>query len=531
MTPGETRPRDATRDDEIRDRSDAWRPTLLALGAGLAAILLLFRDTVGSMVDKWNHSQTYAHGFLIAPISAYLVWRRRRELAALIPRVAPWGLVAIAGLSIVWLLGWAANVAVVEQLAVVLMIPALVATVAGVAVVRALLFPLAYLLFAVPMGEELVPPLTEFTARFTLWAVQAVGMPVVRSGFFLHIPGQTWEVTKACSGVRYLIASVAVGCIFAYLQYRTVRFRLGFIALATVVPIFANGARAFGIVLLGYLTEGRIATGVDHIIYGWIFFTLVMLLLFWFGSLWREPERPGADPGLQPPMPRVAAPPRRALVATVAGVLAVPVATLLVAHGVARSLESRPFRLPAHAPSGSGGWTGPIDTDDDWRPRFERPAAEIREAYVKGGRRIELYAACYGRQRQGAELISSMNRVYEVRSGWRRTTDEIVRTLTIDGAAFPVIETDLLNEARGADRRRLCWQWYVVAGTATTNPYAAKWLDARALLTGHGRPSVAIAIAADYGRSPDEAAQTLADFVRANVAALRRMGDPPRGAP
>ena len=79
--------------------------------------------------------------------------------------------------------------------------------------------------------------------------------------------------------------------------------RLVFIALSIIVPIIANGIRAYLIVMIGHLSNNRLATGVDHVIYGWVFFGFVMMLLFWIGSQWREPDaaaNPTAPQGSQP---------------------------------------------------------------------------------------------------------------------------------------------------------------------------------------------------------------------------------------
>ncbi len=110
------------------------------------------------------------------------------------------------------------------------------------------------------------------------------------------MPNGRWSVIEACSGVRYLIASLVVGTLFAYLNYTTMWRRFAFVGVSIVVPIVANWLRAYMIVMLGYLSDNRIATGVDHIIYGWVFFGLVMLLMFWIGARWQEPEHAAPSP-------------------------------------------------------------------------------------------------------------------------------------------------------------------------------------------------------------------------------------------
>ena len=126
----------------------------------------------------------------------------------------------LAGAGLAWLVAAAGQVQVVQQYAMVAMIPAAVIAVAGRRVALALAFPLAFLLLGVPIGEALIPPLMEWTADFT---VTRSGCPAFRSsarGLFFTIPSGNWSVVEGCSGLRYLIASITVGALFAYLSYR-----------------------------------------------------------------------------------------------------------------------------------------------------------------------------------------------------------------------------------------------------------------------------------------------------------------------
>jgi exosortase/archaeosortase family protein len=155
---------------------------------------------------------------------------------------------------------------------VVLAVPA----VFGWAVARELTFPLLFLFFAVPVGEFMVPPMMEWTADFTVKALQLTGIPVYREGLQFVIPSGNWSVVEACSGVRYLIASFMVGTLFAYLNYRSSKRRVIFMLVSLAVPIVANWLRAYLIVMVGHLSDNKLAAGVDHLVYGWVFFGVVI---------------------------------------------------------------------------------------------------------------------------------------------------------------------------------------------------------------------------------------------------------------
>ena len=270
----------------------AWRVALPALVLVLACVLLLYRDTAIAMVTIWYRSGTFTHAFVVPPIVLWLIWRRRQELAFLMPRPAFWVLIPIGGVALFWLLGDLVAVNAATQLALVALLVLAVPAVLGPQVARAITFPLLFLFFAVPIGEFLLPQLMEWTAHFTIIALRLSGIPVYQEGLQFVIPSGSWSVVEACSGVRYLIASVTVGTLFAYLNYQSTKRRIMFVIVSILVPVVANWMRAYMIVMLGHLSGNKLAVGVDHLIYGWVFFGVVIMIMFFIGAKWSEPDQP-----------------------------------------------------------------------------------------------------------------------------------------------------------------------------------------------------------------------------------------------
>ena len=252
------------------------------------ALLTLFRGTLFSMVEIWDRSQTYMHGYIIAPIALWLIWDRREFIAALPVRPVLPVQVLMLGAGLVWLLAHLIDVNVVQQVAFIALLVLGVWSLVGNAIARCIAFALGFLFFAVPAGDVLVPYMMEFTATSTVALIKMTGIPVYREGMFFSLPSGNWSVVYACSGVRYLIASVTLGVLYAYLTYRSTVKRVLFTLLSVVVPVVANSVRAYIIVMLGHLSDMKVATGVDHLLYGWVFFGIVMFILFWLGSFWRE---------------------------------------------------------------------------------------------------------------------------------------------------------------------------------------------------------------------------------------------------
>jgi len=168
--------------EDTQTASSRWRITLVACGVVFIALLALFWQTAQGMVYIWYNFETYTHGFLILPISLWLIWQKRKYLAAYTPQPSPGFLILVAGALFLWALSRLAGVQVLEQLAFVAIIITSLNSVLGWQVSRFLVFPLLFLFFAVPMGEDLVPPMMEFTATFTVEALKLTGIPVQDDG-------------------------------------------------------------------------------------------------------------------------------------------------------------------------------------------------------------------------------------------------------------------------------------------------------------------------------------------------------------
>ena len=151
-----------------------WRTALPAFLVLAATILLLYRDTAMTMVGIWWRSETFAHAFLVLPISLWLVWRQREQLAALTPRAQPGVLLPLLAASVVWLLSDLVVVNAASQFAFVAMLVLAVPAVLGFEIALAILFPLLFLFFAVPFGEFMLPAMMEWTADFTVFALQVI---------------------------------------------------------------------------------------------------------------------------------------------------------------------------------------------------------------------------------------------------------------------------------------------------------------------------------------------------------------------
>ncbi len=509
--------------------------TVRTLAPGLlliAALLLLFRDTAAAMVAIWIRSETFAHAFLVVPIVLWMVWRRRETLATLTPRPVPWMLLPIAATCLLWLLGELVGVNTATQFALVALLVLSVPAVFGWAVTMALLFPLMFLFFAVPFGEFMVPYMMTWTADFTVSALQFTGVPVYREGLQFVIPSGNWSVVEACSGVRYLIASFMVGTLFAYLNFRTPDRRALFIAVSLLVPIVANWVRAYLIVMLGHLSGNKLAAGVDHIIYGWVFFGLVIGVMFTVGARFgQSPEPvPAAGSGAGPGSGAAGG----AAWGVTAAVIAVLGATQFgfwrLDHGSDRATPV--FAFPA---AWEGGWVPASSPLSDWTPAFKNASTEATGTWASGSSAVSVWVGYYRNQGYDRKLVSSTNTMTDLtpEAVWSQVSSGALEVPA--GAGLAVRTADLRGPpAAGSSQpqRLRAWQVYWIGGRYMTSDVRARLQLAVNRLLGRGDDGAVIFITTPLpeGRA-DQADGTLARFLGPNLAALTARLEAARGAP
>ena len=468
----------------------AWKRHLAAWGVVVVAVLLLLQRDARHLFSIWWDNATFGHCLLIVPIVIWLVWQRRHELARMAP--SPWlpGVAILFATGILWLLGELAELSVVRHAALILMIIATVPTMFGLSVARGVAFPLFFLLFGIPIGEQIVPQLQTFTALFSIKLLDLFGVPAYLDGVFISIPNGDFQVAQACSGVRFLIAMVAFGALASNICFKLWWRRAAFMAASVVVPIVANGIRAWGTIYIAHLTTASFAKGMDHIIYGWFFFAFVMALTLAIG--WRFFDRPVDEPMIDPARlqspdarPGTASEVARAAVAAVVLSAAAPAYGAYVAE---RAPDSIVARIDLPTPK---GWRRVAYQGVPWAPRYAGAHSAMASYVDAGGQPVDLYLAVYDRETAKLKLVGYGLGIAppDEHSLWAWASSD---TPPPGGSAAQINAGEVVREA---------WQYFLVNGKVVATPYAVKAESLKSKLL-HGPTRAATLVISAQRRDP-----------------------------
>lgn len=251
----------------------------LIFAAGLLMLAVFWWETIRHLTGILWTVDVFAHGLLVPVVSLVMIWSRRAVLAATDVRFSLWGAPILFMSCILWLAGQLLDAALFAHLGLILAIEGLFVLSFGIAMFRALLFPMLFLFLAVPVGYDLVFPLQKMTAGIVIWVLDLIGANFTAEGMIIELPSGLYEVAEACAGVKFLFTSLVTGVLLSNLVFQSWQRRLSIILVSALLPIAANALRVLGILGIAEMTDQGFAKGVDHIVYGWVFLSIVLFAL------------------------------------------------------------------------------------------------------------------------------------------------------------------------------------------------------------------------------------------------------------
>jgi exosortase len=254
--------------------------------AALLAVLLVvaYHRAAATLWRVWMTNDNYSHGPLVPLVSLVLAWRLRGALRAQPARTDARGLVLVTAAAALLVLGQRADVFLLQGYSMVAMAVGLVWTFAGPAWLRALAFPLGFLICMLPFPPVFVNNLSyalkDATVRLSAAAASALGVNMQREGMTVYLAAGELRIENPCSGLRSLVSLLATGAIFAYLQEGAAWRKAVVFAAAIPLAMLGNAVRITGLILVADYAGLPAATGVYHDVSGFAVYAAAVLGLF-----------------------------------------------------------------------------------------------------------------------------------------------------------------------------------------------------------------------------------------------------------
>ncbi len=405
-----------------------------------------------TVVEIWYGNEIFNHGFFIVPGAFYLIYLKRFELLSKPIQTSPLALIVIIPALLLYVIGVAGDIQLFLHAATFTLLPALIWLVIGTQAAKTILFPLIFMLFSIPVGEQLIPYLQEIAADGSVALLRLTGVPLFRSGLYIEIPQGRFLVAEACSGVSFFIASFVIGSLYAYLNLASVKRRAAFVIISLIFPILANIVRVYGIILIAYWTDMEHAAGADHLIYGWFFFAFVIVCLLGIGELMRqqvEAQIVAQKDGV----------PRNVNIATVA----VSVIAIVVSFVWQRAILDQDTLLSPPSSTSLSSMNNESCPRISWEPIIVKPDT-LDEAYVQGfDCNVKAYTAWFSEKDN--ELVSDLHRLFDPERFSLEGTEQIeVKNLTF--TVYHIVSTQ-------GERLSLV-RWYRIDGKNYVSTIKAK---------------------------------------------------------
>lgn len=426
-----------------------------------------------TVVEIWYGNEIFNHGFFIVPGAIYLIYLNRHTLLAQPIETAPVAFSIIIPSMLLYVIGMAGDVQLFMHTAMFVLLPSLVWLMIGSKGANVILFPLVFMLFSIPVGEQLIPYLQEIAAYGSVFLLNLSGVPLFRNGLYIEIPQGRFLVAEACSGVSFFIASVVVGSLYAYLNLASVWRRCLFVVIALIFPVMANVVRVYGIILIAYWTDMEHAAGADHLIYGWFFFALVIICLLSIGEFIRKKEKLREKFVQQQPLQNV----------WQGTTITIFISLMLIISTIwSYWIEERALKVASSNDAQAEVSTNINSSCVDyyqWEPVLNRPDS-VRVSEVRNNGKCD---AVYIKAKfigVDNELVSSLNRLYDPEH-WSQDSGVVfyapreLKILNLSGLKITSVEGEQLFVTR----------WYVINGKVFTEDISAKLYQIWLILQGH----------------------------------------------
>ncbi|MEW6411001.1 MAG: exosortase/archaeosortase family protein [Candidatus Zixiibacteriota bacterium] len=247
-------------------------------------VLLMFSVPIlTDLATDWYHDGNYSHGFFIIPISIFLFYRKRHDIN-LPAKTSRQGLALFVAGCILLIFGYAASEFFTTRFGLVIVLSGFAWYYLGNENFRKVWFAFFFLVFMIPVPaiiyHSATIPMQLFASKVTTSLLQLVGIPVMRNGNIINLPGYSLEVVEACSGLRSLVTLLALAALYAYFRLPGKVLPVVLFVAAIPIAIVTNVFRVFTAAFGAYAISKEVAEDFIHEISGlFVFFTALVIMV------------------------------------------------------------------------------------------------------------------------------------------------------------------------------------------------------------------------------------------------------------
>lgn len=248
---------------------------------------------------RWRTDPDWSHGYLVPVFSLYFLWTRRHAIASAAVRPSYFGAVILIGSLAMYFAGsWWLRMTYPQTVSIVGSIFGLVLLMTGWSVTRLVWFPIAYLLFAIPLPYSVWVALTQ-PLQVLSTSASALVMPVLLPGLYADAQSVVIDyvyqgrsgslnVEEACSGLRLMMTFMALGTAMAWLDERPTWQRVLMVMSCLPIAVFCNFVRVTVTGVFSITGNDNLATGTPHMLLGIAMVGLAFGLFALFGKILRR---------------------------------------------------------------------------------------------------------------------------------------------------------------------------------------------------------------------------------------------------
>lgn len=436
---------------------------------------------------EWFHTHEMGHGILVWPYALYLVWKFRDSYVDFgsNPNLLGFGGIFLAGLC--WLISSITSIEKAQQLFFFSVFLSVLLALGSWRLLRALMFPLCLMLLSLEIWKLLQMPLRDLSTIATIKFIQVYGLPVLREGYSLSLPGGRFLVEPACSGLSFFMASLLLALILTHEWSLSFKRGLILTVVAVLLAVASNWLRIFIIVLVGNSTNMESILVKEHLVFGWIVYTLTMVPFFLLVFLFLRKHT--TQPGHSTEKPFTETNKSHTETNRNALLVCMVLMFLPIAGNFLLKKIDHPYHFVFTQKLKANNNLRDPEHLSSWEPQFENADEILHLRFSQQSTTIDIVAVYYRNQARGKELINVNNYFYR-ESRWRQLAS---RELSVQIAGEEIKgQAEIIQ--RGLGDTRLLYYWYAHAERSSASTLQAKLDHLLSVLSGKGSSGAAYAI-------------------------------------